>query len=146
MDEIAPRTCYIASPFFNPEQLERVEWIKSVLEQQDIKYFSPKDECICPPDATIAQRQKVFSDNVEHILSTDFTFCITDGKDIGTIWEAGYAYAAKKPIFYFAETLNGAQFNLMLAMSGARVFTDRAAVEAADLTDLNTVPYEGLIE
>ena len=52
------------------------------------------------------------------MLLRNIIFAITDGKDMGTIWEAGFSYASKKPIIYFAEHLNGRPFNLMLAKTG----------------------------
>ena len=42
---------YIASPFFNPEQLDRVERIKAILENNGLTYYSPKDEAVVAPDA-----------------------------------------------------------------------------------------------
>ena len=54
----------------------------------------------------------------------------TRDKDIGTIWEAGYAYACNKPIIYFCAGLpEGAKFNLMLARSGIKVCTSFAQLE-----------------
>ena len=48
----------------------------------------------------------------------------TRDKDIGTIWEAGYAHANEIPIVYFCQGLpEGAKFNLMLARSGVKVCT-----------------------
>ena len=75
-------------------------------------------------------REKICSAKFEHIKSCVIIFAITDGKDMGTIWEAGFAngYNAGmedsepfKPIIivYYWETLgpNGL-FTLMLAQSG----------------------------
>ena len=124
---------YFASPWFNPEQAEREERVKGKLRELGFYVWSPKDNCVCSPIASEELRQKVFSDNVENIKSSDIIFAITDGKDMGTIWEAGFAsgYNAgagenHKPItiVYYCETLgpNG-QFNLMLAQSGNIVIT-----------------------
>ena len=49
---------------------------------------------------------------------------ITDEKDIGTIWEAGYAYGIGKEIVYYAETLGNNPFNVMLGKSGIGIFTN----------------------
>ena len=46
------------------------------------------------------------------------TIVLYDYRDTGTIWEAGFSYASKKPIIYFAEHLNGRPVNLMLAKTG----------------------------
>ena len=48
----------------------------------------------------------------------DIIVAIYDGKDTGTIWETGFAYASKKPIIYYSETLGDRPFNLMLARTG----------------------------
>ena len=42
--------CYIASGWFSPEWLEELENIKSVLDELDLNYFSPKDENLAKPD------------------------------------------------------------------------------------------------
>ena len=114
---------YLASPFFNDEQVEREERIKKKLRDLGITVLSPKEFCFCPPDASDELREKVFADNIQHINEADAIFAITNGKDMGTIFEAGYAYAINKPIIYFCEGLSG-QFNLMLAQSGRIVLTD----------------------
>ena len=49
---------------------------------------------------------------------------ITDEKDIGTIWEAGYAYGIGKEVVYYAETLGNNPFNIMLSESGVGIFKD----------------------
>lgn len=109
---------YIASPFFNPEQLERVEFIEKILVEHDIEYFSPRKDTYVKPDSNDAERKHAFDENLRGIIEADFIIAVTDGKDMGTIFEAGYAYGKNIPIVYFAETLGQNQFNLMLAMSG----------------------------
>ena len=65
-----------------------------------------------------------FSGNLHHIETADFLIVNTRDKDIGTIWEAGYAYANEVPIVYFCAGLpEGAKFNLMLARSGINSFS-----------------------
>ena len=62
-------------------------------------------------------------------------FAVTDGKDMGTIWEAGYAYGIDKPVLYYAETLGNNQFNLMLAESGKDVFLSQDEVTYGSVID-----------
>ena len=125
---------YFASPFFNDEQVEREERLKKALREMGFNVFSPKENCLCPPDATQEMRQKTFNDNVREIIACDIIFAVTDGKDVGTIWEAGLAYGLKlyngvfkvpaKTIVYYCETLpEGGKFNLMLAQSGDIIIT-----------------------
>lgn len=127
---------YFASPWFNNEQAEREERVKGRLRELGFNVWSPKDNCVCSPIANEETRKKVFSDNVENIKSCNIIFAITDGKDMGTIWEAGFANGYNeamkesetsfKPIIivYYCETLGPkGQFNLMLAQSGDIVIT-----------------------
>jgi hypothetical protein len=116
---------YLAGPFFSPKQVEVVETLKALLEKYGHTVFSPMDECLCPPDA----------DDKRAIKKCDAILVITDGKDMGTIFEAGAAYQLQlsreddqtepriKPmIYYFAQTLGDKPFNLMLAQSGQGFF------------------------
>lgn len=129
MNDIKNMKVYFASPWFNSDQAEREERVKGRLRELGFNVWSPKDNCVCSPIADEAMRNKVFSDNVKNIKSCDIIFAITDGKDMGTIWEAGFANGYNEHlkcfgyepiiIVYYCETLgpNG-QFNLMLAQSG----------------------------
>lgn len=137
---------YFASPWFNPEQAEREERVKARLRELGFEVWSPREEAICSAISSQETRQKIFEGNCEAIESSDIVFAITDGKDMGTIWEAGFAYGLNKlnefcscpkiTIVYYCETLGNGQFNLMLAQSGSIVVTK--------FEDLDTLP--GLIE
>lgn len=116
---------YIASPFFNEEQLERVRFIENELEKNGKEYFSPRKDTYVKSDSTHEERRKAFIDNINAIKSCSCIIVVTDGKDVGTIFEAGFAYSIDKPIVYFAETLGDKPFNLMLAMSGITVCKSR---------------------
>lgn len=126
---------YFASPWFNPEQAEREDRVKNKLRELGFNVWSPKNNCEdnyeFSPAADEVTRKKIFGDNCENIISCDIVFAITDGKDMGTIWEAGFANGcntgirASDPIIiiYYCETLGNGQFNLMLAQSGDIVVT-----------------------
>ena len=110
---------YIAAPFFNPDQITRVELVKSLLENKGLTYFSPKDDSAVENINDPENRKRVFTLNHESISASKGVIAITDGKDPGTIWEAGFAYANNIPVIYIAFTLGkDGQFNLMLAESG----------------------------
>lgn len=123
-------TVYFASPWFNAEQAEREERVKGKLRELGFNVWSPKENSSLSPITDPAIRQRIFSANVEHIKASQIIFAITDGKDMGTIWEAGFANGYNEGrkdkiiIVYYCETLgpNG-QFNLMLAESGNVVIT-----------------------
>lgn len=137
---------YFASPFFNEEQVEREEALKDILRSKGYRIFSPKEADFLKPNATIEEQLRCFENNLNAIVLSKAVFAITDGKDMGTIWEAGFAYGIKKPIVYFCETLpEGGKFNLMLAQSANRVFTSREQVMGT-LDLLEKQVYGGLIE
>jgi len=108
---------YIAGPWFNKEQMDRLEHIKTIISELDLEYFSPKDESQFKQGDDPAI---ILQTNVLAIQDCTAIVVITDGKDTGTIWEAGYAYALQKPILYVWLTHQPEQkFNLMLGASGA---------------------------
>ena len=122
---------YFASPFFKVEQIEREERCKSKLRDLGFDVFSPKEAFVVKPNQDQKTREKVFAMNLANIKSADVIFAVTDGKDVGTIFEAGCAYGInqekishKIKIVYYCETLpKGAPFNLMLAQSGDIIIT-----------------------
>ena len=124
---------YFASPWFTPEQEEREERLKAKLRSLGFEVHSPKEEAVCGAISDPETRQRIFQGNIDAIDESDIVFAITDGKDMGTIWEAGYAYgfnraceiacAPKIKIVYYCETLGDGLFNLMLAQSGDIVIT-----------------------
>lgn len=127
---------YFASPFFNDEQNEREERVKTRLRELGFDVWSPKENCICPPNASSELRKSTFNDNCRNIEQSDILFAITDGKDMGTIWEAGYACGLNQlkhkciKIIYYCETLGNAPFNLMLAQSGDIIITNFDDIES----------------
>ena len=153
LNEIITRACkydfYFASPFFKPEQVEREERMKRQIRKFGFKVYSPKEVCNLESDASQKSREQVFNDNCNAIKSSRAVFAVTDGKDVGTIWEAGYAHGIGKPVVYYAETLGDNLFNLMLAQSGNEVFTSQNEVTYGALIDAILgfkKPYKGAIE
>ena len=123
---------YLASGWFNPVQAEELTKLEKIFDDRadDFELASPRRIFVCPPDAPKSVQDETFTGNLHHIETADFLLVNTRDKDIGTIWEAGYAYAFKKPIVYFCAGLPvGAKFNLMLARSGVKVCTSFAQLE-----------------
>lgn len=110
---------YIAGPFFNATQHMIIELIKDTCKQAEIQFFSPKDESMFQQ----GDDPKVILDlNCKAIASSEFLIVVTDDKDIGTMWEAGFAYSLGKPIIYvWLGYKPEMKFNIMLAASGQAV-------------------------
>lgn len=135
---------YIAAPFFNKEQVERVELVENMLREKGYTFFSPRTDSAVEDINNPENRKKVFALNHQSIDASKRIIAITDGKDAGTLWESGYAYAKNIPIIYVAFTLGKAQFNLMLAESG--VAACRTEKELSNAIDGQEIYYEGDIE
>lgn len=122
---------YLASPFFNEDQIEREERIKSLLRIYGYKVYSPREHGVVGNLSDSVAIQETFNSNVEAINDSKKVLAITDRKDMGTIWEAGYAYGKGIPIVYYAETLGDNPFNIMLSESGIGIYTDQKKFEDA---------------
>ena len=116
---------YLASGWFNPTQAEELTQLEKICDDRKwIDLASPRRIFVCPPNAPKEVQDATFDGNLHHIKTADFLIVNTRDKDIGTIWEAGYAYSNEVPIVYFCQGLpEGAKFNLMLARSGVKVCT-----------------------
>jgi len=123
---------YLASGWFNPQQEEELTKLEELFDNRSdsIELASPRRIFVCPPNAPKEVQDETFYGNLRHIQQSDFLLVNTRDKDIGTIWEAGYAHAYGKPIVYFCAGLPaGAKFNLMLARSGVKVCTSIEQLE-----------------
>jgi len=116
---------YLASGWFSPAAAEELTQLEDIFDKREwVDLASPRRIFVCPPDAPRETQDATFIGNLQHIVAADFLLVNTRDKDIGTIWEAGFAFAHKKPIVYFCAGLpEGAKFNLMLARSGVKVCT-----------------------
>ncbi len=108
---------YLAGGWFTPEQEEQHTRIYNLLKDS-FDVFNPKLASLITPGCSDDFMTQTLKGNIDNIKSSDIVVVLYDFKDTGTIWEAGFAYACKKPIIYFAENLNGKKFNLMLAKTG----------------------------
>lgn len=121
---------YIAAPFFNEQQLKTVDQIKLLLTDLGMDYFSPKDECIFVKGET--KPEDILSENANAILECTCIIAATEGKDMGTLFECGYAYAHGVKTIYFWENDNPKlKFNLMLSASGYAVAQNYKELEHA---------------
>lgn len=147
---------YLASPFFRPEQILRLEIVESMTEDY-FDIYSPRKQFQFESGTkpTKEDAKKVLDANHKAIEESDFIIAITDDKDMGTLYECGYASKSNIPIIYCAFTLGDKPFNLMLAETGIAVVKTYC-----DLIDvltiiryngilsekLNKYKYQGLIE
>jgi nucleoside deoxyribosyltransferase len=111
---------YLAGPFFNDEQLAVIARLEMLYKMHNHPFFSPRLECFCPPKATPEQRRDTFMKNVTHIERAGYVLARIDDFDPGTMWELGYAYAHKIPLYAYT-VVPDRGLNLMLAESGMKL-------------------------
>lgn len=111
---------YLAGPFFNEHQIEVLAGIEDLMDSFHMSYFSPRWCGMVDDKSTDIEKQAIFHKDIKSIQNSRYVFAITDGKDMGTLFECGYAFANNVPIVYIALDLKG-PFNLMLAKSALRV-------------------------
>lgn len=153
MPKDRPWKMYLASGWFSPMaslELDLLEEYFGNLSQIDLA--APRQIFVVSPDSSQEEQESTFRGNLEHIETADFVLVNTRDKDIGTIWEAGYAYAHNKPIVYYCSGLpDGAKFNIMLSRSGVKVCTSFKELksymsESFNQGALTVVPYESAVE
>ena len=145
---------YLASGWFNPTQDAELTQLEKIFDDraEHFELASPRRIFVCPPNAPKEVQDETFEGNLHHIKTADFLLVNTRDKDIGTIWEAGYAFAFDRPIVYFCAGLPaGAKFNLMLARSGIKVCTSFEELEdyldrTINSGELPIEPYADAIE
>jgi len=108
-------TIYLASPFFNPEQSCVVEKIENLMSETGLQFYSPRKDGVLM-NMTSEERKnstkRIFNRNVQEISSSSLVLAVIDGRDIGTIWEIGYAYGSRIPIITFSN--HGYGTNVMI--------------------------------
>lgn len=120
MKEAKERIIYLAGPFFNPHQLQVIEDLKEIIADCQFTVFSPKDECMFKQGVTTPE--EVLNINLIGMRQAELMVVVTDGKDPGTMFESGWAYANQLPIIYaWFSGLPGQKFNLMLGATGSIV-------------------------
>lgn len=106
---------YIASPFFNKEQLHFVRRIEDTLDAFERDFFSPRIEGVIKDmtaDEKKTRMKEIFDSNIQHILDSDIIVAVIDDRDPGTMFEIGYAAALGIPIITL--TQHDYQVNVMI--------------------------------
>ncbi|MDK0835020.1 nucleoside 2-deoxyribosyltransferase [Clostridium perfringens] len=138
---------YLASPFFNPVEVERVDKVKEILDSKGLEVFSPKEHQNKHLEFGSKEwRKATFKNDVDHIDWCEVVVAIiSQGNydDSGTAWELGYAYATNKPVILI--NLTGETINLMIADSLHALITSYDELKDYDFNELKTIPYENYV-
>lgn len=101
---------YLASSWFTPNTRDILDRLERMLSfRSDVSLYSPRrDGVMLPPNQKhdTKLREKIFQENIDHILNADLVFANIDSQDSyndpGTIYEVGYAMANNIPVIGFA--------------------------------------------
>ncbi len=157
---------YLASPWFSEVQSAEERDLARIIRECGLDLHSPREDVVVSPGASALERITAFNSNIMGLHNVDLVIVNTRDKDMGSIFEAGYAYALhwnyevlraagmvdeRIQIVYYAYGLSG-KFNLMLAQSGCAVLTspddlrDWLTIYARDPNALVDRAYGGLVE
>jgi len=100
---------YVAGGWFDKEQMAA---IKELEELFDIDSFRPRLDT----KHLIPDWDAIYNENIKHLSRCDMVIASTIGKDMGTLWECGYACALNIEVIYYTPGIS--RPNLMLGKSG----------------------------
>jgi nucleoside 2-deoxyribosyltransferase len=148
---------YLASPFFSPEQIERVEKVEKALEDNPFvaEYFSPMREQLTHlPFGSKEWATAIYHNDVNHVDWADVIVAVLDYEgetelhgvrhghvDSGTAFEIGYAIARNKPVILVHE--KGGIVNLMISQSCQAYLEDAELVADYNFFKMPKIEFTG---
>ena len=137
---------YLAGPFFNERELACVERAEEILLSRGFSVFSPRLNEVRDRESCGAEQwsRETFENDRSHIAWADAVVMLYHGaySDSGTAWEAGYAYAAGKPVIvvHLEDAESGS--NLMVH-EGCQTNITLEELEDYDFEKMPSKPYKG---
>ncbi|OPY28934.1 MAG: Nucleoside 2-deoxyribosyltransferase [Methanocella sp. PtaU1.Bin125] len=108
---------FLSGPFFTAEEVARLDRVKSALEKAGFEVYSTYHRNSRIDLGSARAKKQRFTMLCKEIEESDGLFAVLDGRDPGTIWEIGYAFAAGKQVVAFWE--KDPYFSLMIDGSAA---------------------------
>ena len=134
---------YLASPFFNSEETNKLEIVKTILRDKGLDVFVPNEHQNPQLEfGSLEWRAATFKSDVDAIDNCDVMVavnCQGNYDDAGTMWEIGYAFAKGIPVVLFNNT--GKTINLMIADSLHSLLTSYDELQEYDFDKLEKKPY-----
>jgi nucleoside 2-deoxyribosyltransferase len=110
---------YLAGPFFSMAERWMIEETRGVLRSQGLRVFSPLHDVGRGPASKIAPA------DVKGIEESSVMLALLDGRDVGTVFEVGYARKKNIPVIGFAENI-GTEDLKMFVGTGCQIVDDFA--------------------
>lgn len=112
-----PGRVYLAGAFFSLHQRWMIEETRAALASQGLAVFSPLH------DVGWGTADEVAPKDLEGLDRCDRVLALIDDKDVGTIFEVGYARARQLPVIAFSQSLTPEALK-MIEGSGCKVVND----------------------
>jgi len=112
---------YLASPFFNKEQIDVVKHLEASIRNSNNNLYSPMRHGVLKEmskEERAKISKKIFNENIEMLDWADIIVANTDDFDPGTMFEIGYAFGKSKTILTFSAKGYGANVMISEASSG----------------------------
>ena len=136
---------YLASPFFNEEEIRNIEKAEKILFSRGFDVFSPRLNEVRTEENTQSKlwSKETFMNDKRFIDWADAVVMLYYGgySDSGTAWECGYAYGTNTPVVVVHL---GKDSNLMVH-EGCHSNITLDELESYDFTMLPPKPYTGKI-
>ncbi|MEJ1320913.1 nucleoside 2-deoxyribosyltransferase [Latilactobacillus sakei] len=142
---------YLASPFFSPEQITRLDQIATLLAKNPTvateNIFRPNEHSYSDAEfGTFEWQTATFGFDIRQIDQADLVVAVLDYQtelgqfepDSGTMWECGYAFAHNKPVI-LVRYKDDLPINLMLSGSATAIFNGEADLANLATYDFNTL-------
>lgn len=142
---------YLAGPFFDDEQIDRLERLEAALEANPTVagFFSPfRHQYDEYEFGSKEWGEVVFESDRSQLHDADVVVALADfygddDVDPGTAWEIGYAGAQKKPVIILKEKQG--HLNIMMSVPGHAFVTNAADIADYDFDALPASEWEGKI-
>lgn len=108
---------FLSGPFFNREEIARLDRARHELEAEGFEVYSTYHRNGRIDLGNAWEKAGRFRLLCDEVRKSDALFAVLDGRDPGTVWEMGYAFAAGKPVIAFCE--RDPFFSLMIDGSSA---------------------------
>lgn len=143
MSDKKSKKVYLASPFFDQGEIERMEVVRDILRGKGLDVFVPNE---CQHEdlmfGSLEWRRATFESDVAGIDNADLIvaiICKGNYDDSGTAWEIGRAYTLGKPVVVV--NITGEAINLMIADSLHTLLTTYEELKEYDFEELPERPY-----
>lgn len=134
---------YLASPFFNDEELKNVERAEEILMKRGFQVFSPRLNEVRTDENTQSAlwSKETFMNDKRFIDWADAVVMLYYGgySDSGTAWECGYAYGTHTPVVVVHL---GNDSNLMVH-EGCHSNIKLEDLATYDFNKMPSLPYNG---